>query len=364
MCDSQGFGRSKRTWSGSSKTSQTTIGTGRSSRSLSCSSDGWLSTKGDDDKLERSTEEISLVRLPCEAGIGAAVRERSAVELSWLLAEGADPNELNCRGETPLFQAASHGDATLTFLLLEAGANPEHYSPSGLTALDLARCQDVATLIVAMTPRLASSVNQEDRESAIRSLPRDLRTRCRNSVNLCVLSGTQIDTARAPKSTLKLDDGFAESCSISSPLGVAEMSRNSAFTAHSSLGLCPWAHLDEGLHSMGISMGDYIPSDMDELLEDLMFRDITPEDYERLLQLDESVARPTESATSVEEGLRPVDAACRSGETCTVCLVAIELEDDAVALQCDHIFHRACISRWLTERSRLCPLCGETALSS
>mmetsp|Transcript_53028 Transcript_53028/g.119472 ORF Transcript_53028/g.119472 Transcript_53028/m.119472 type:complete len:211 (-) Transcript_53028:219-851(-) len=102
-----------------------------------------------------------------------------------------------------------------------------------------------------------------------------------------------------------------------------------------------------------------LPSQVSELLD----RDITPDDYEMLLQLDEGLARPTASKSTVDS-LSPANAEDFLGESCAVCLLAFESKDTVVALQCKHVYHHHCISKWLLERCRCCPLCGEEALPS
>lgn len=94
-------------------------------------------------------------------------------------------------------------------------------------------------------------------------------------------------------------------------------------------------------------------------LEDLLFREITPEDYDLLLRLDEKVvAKNTASASSVERLPNVRGDKIRELE-CAVCLVAFEADDVVSSLPCGHSFHRACIARWLSECKRTCPLCGE-----
>jgi len=100
-----------------------------------------------------------------------------------------------------------------------------------------------------------------------------------------------------------------------------------------------------------------LPSQVSELLD----RDITPDDYEMLLQLDEGLARPTGDTEAVA-GLTTANAADFLGESCSVCLLAFEPKDAVAALQCKHPFHVQCISKWLLERCRWCPLCGSEAV--
>ncbi|CAJ1331425.1 unnamed protein product [Effrenium voratum] len=97
-----------------------------------------------------------------------------------------------------------------------------------------------------------------------------------------------------------------------------------------------------------------LPSQVSELLD----RDITPDDYEMLLQLDEALARPTADKHSLDKSLTPV-AKEVLGETCSVCLHAFERSDSVSALRCSHMFHEDCISKWLLERCAACPLCND-----
>jgi len=99
----------------------------------------------------------------------------------------------------------------------------------------------------------------------------------------------------------------------------------------------------------GLPEGDY---------SDLLFREITPEDYELLLRLDESVARPTASKESVD-GLPIARWEQAEGQVCTVCLDPFRLNDTISLLpRCKHLFHKDCVSKWLLERHRKCPLCS------
>lgn len=110
--------------------------------------------------------------------------------------------------------------------------------------------------------------------------------------------------------------------------------------------------LEHGGLDMRLPCG-LLPAEASELL----FREITPEDYEMLLQLDESIVRPTTSRAHVDD-LPEVRSEDFAGENCAVCLVAFDTADPVVVLPCKHVFHRSCISRWLMERRASCPLCG------
>lgn len=90
----------------------------------------------------------------------------------------------------------------------------------------------------------------------------------------------------------------------------------------------------------------------------LLSREITPEDYEMLLRLDETVpkkGKATEEETS--EALHSVSCAEFMGKQCPICLTRYEKTDDVSALPCSHEFHRECICTWLSNYRKTCPLC-------
>jgi len=44
------------------------------------------------------------------------------------------------------------------------------------------------------------------------------------------------------------------------------------------------------------------------------------------------------------------------GEKCQICLYEYEVNDKALSMPCNHMFHENCLKTWL-ERSNFCPLC-------
>jgi len=94
---------------------------------------------------------------------------------------------------------------------------------------------------------------------------------------------------------------------------------------------------------------------------DLLSRDITPEDYDLLLRLDSTLAKPAASAERVEE-LPSVSYEVFQGGSCSVCITPFEKHDVVASLPCRHNFHRTCISKWLAECKRTCPLCAREAV--
>lgn len=98
----------------------------------------------------------------------------------------------------------------------------------------------------------------------------------------------------------------------------------------------------------------------DELL-DILCRDLTPEDYEMLCKLDETVPKKTASASLVEKLQIRTGPPEGSTEPCGVCLAPFDDEDEVATVPCaaKHTFHKECISKWLLDCKNSCPLCGE-----
>lgn len=97
-------------------------------------------------------------------------------------------------------------------------------------------------------------------------------------------------------------------------------------------------------------------------IRDIMTRDLTPEDYELLLLLDQGVIKRVPRLAAGCGGRLPraeMPPGGWAGEACTVCLGPAEVGDDLRMLPaCGHLFHAACIEQWLTASKASCPLCG------
>jgi hypothetical protein len=97
-----------------------------------------------------------------------------------------------------------------------------------------------------------------------------------------------------------------------------------------------------------------------QLLE-LQTRDLTPEDYELLLALDESVKKKTltktQCASFPSRTLDEEGAKCLTANPCSICFGDYECGEKVRSLPCDHTFHNECIDQWLTTSSISCPLC-------
>ena len=93
------------------------------------------------------------------------------------------------------------------------------------------------------------------------------------------------------------------------------------------------------------------------LMRDLQTREITPEDYDLLLRLDESVQKKNVLAA---EGVSKVWAEQAANPDCGCAICCNNLEDGEVmaVLCCGHVYHPGCIREWLTMGKDTCPMCG------
>jgi len=99
------------------------------------------------------------------------------------------------------------------------------------------------------------------------------------------------------------------------------------------------------------------PRTMAPELVRLQFRELTPEDYELLCLLDESVPKNGTAPQSLVARLPAVFARDCGVTKCHVCLAELPPLTRLVQLPCRHAFHPECASRWLTQFNASCPLC-------
>jgi hypothetical protein len=131
--------------------------------------------------------------------------------------------------------------------------------------------------------------------------------------------------------------------------------------------------------SSGSSSGDVGSSrNVDQLLpcgltqrqiNEIMTRELTPEDYELLLMLDDEVSKPQTRLCSAAQVERfplitlPVERAKTEGNDepfeCGACLCPFEGSDTVRQLPCcpRALFHPECIAQWLIETKNTCPAC-------
>lgn len=92
----------------------------------------------------------------------------------------------------------------------------------------------------------------------------------------------------------------------------------------------------------------------------LQYRDLRPEDFELLCNLDETLPR---RGTADERLLQVLPRGVPQHATeCRVCLEPVAPTDTLLMLPCQHEFHPACITKWACEYRGDCPLCGKSLL--
>lgn len=100
-------------------------------------------------------------------------------------------------------------------------------------------------------------------------------------------------------------------------------------------------------------------------LIDIQHREITPEDYELLLLLENAVAPRTVDRGSLHLlVVVPAETLSLVGEICAICMELFELSQAVKVLPCRHSFHSLCIDHWLSNSSQDCPLDGLAVFSS
>jgi len=95
-------------------------------------------------------------------------------------------------------------------------------------------------------------------------------------------------------------------------------------------------------------------------LEDIQNRELTPEDYELLMLLDETVAKKTLSSSTIDQFPLKIleEADLSSSNVCMICLGDYEKGNAVRTLPCGHFFHGDCIKKWLSQSSVNCPIDG------
>lgn len=102
----------------------------------------------------------------------------------------------------------------------------------------------------------------------------------------------------------------------------------------------------------------HLESNLVSVLINIQHRDLTPEDYELLLRLDESVAPKTVDKSMLDNFKTDIADTNCVGDICPVCMDAYEIGQNRKFLPCNHVFHSKCIDMWLENSSRNCPIDG------
>lgn len=94
------------------------------------------------------------------------------------------------------------------------------------------------------------------------------------------------------------------------------------------------------------------------LLIELQNREITPEDYDLLVQLDCSVKPKTLSKANIDS-LHSDNVTNATDDICSICIEDYISGDMRRFLACGHHFHDHCIRTWLSITSNRCPIDGK-----
>ena len=112
-------------------------------------------------------------------------------------------------------------------------------------------------------------------------------------------------------------------------------------------------------------------NELEKFMLELQTREITPEDYEKLLELDEKIkartadrqkvsALPTRQlsvhAPEESEGDSKENENGEKESICVICMEKLEGGCFVKELPCGHVFHSQCITKWLTGNSQNCPV--------
>merc|ERR1711966_201348 len=94
-----------------------------------------------------------------------------------------------------------------------------------------------------------------------------------------------------------------------------------------------------------------------------MIRELTPEDYEILLLLDEDVKQLNVMSSEAIAALPAVVASETADVECSICLCEMRCGEDIRMLPpCGHCFHFDCLHDWLSSRKNTCPLCAQPCM--
>lgn len=132
-------------------------------------------------------------------------------------------------------------------------------------------------------------------------------------------------------------------------------------------GICRDSHrmlrrINQGRSSLQLRVQPRTDEDIQILHRRLQTRELTPEDFELLTLLDESIRRKakSEAEDKLVDSLPRVQACKCEVDECAVCLSDFEADSSITQLPCGHCYCTPCISHWLKDCKRHCPLCMKT----
>ncbi|GFS07197.1 E3 ubiquitin-protein ligase RNF12 [Elysia marginata] len=126
-------------------------------------------------------------------------------------------------------------------------------------------------------------------------------------------------------------------------------------------GSAPAQNLRHTLHESNAP--NHLALDLASFLISLQHREMTPEDYEMLLRLDDTVKPKTVSENVLEklktETVGPGGVGAENDVVlCAICMDPYVAGDTRKFLPCGHDFHATCVDTWLKNSSMNCPLDG------
>ncbi|XP_011099668.2 E3 ubiquitin ligase BIG BROTHER [Sesamum indicum] len=123
-----------------------------------------------------------------------------------------------------------------------------------------------------------------------------------------------------------------------------------------------------GIQSSGLDFSDdeYDYECYQEIEED----DVDPDElsYEELIALGEMVGVENIGLPEAEINKHLQPFTCHSTtnliiDRCVICQVEYEEGEEVVSIQCEHLYHRDCITKWL-QIKKICPICNNEVSST
>ncbi|CAF0984033.1 unnamed protein product [Adineta steineri] len=131
---------------------------------------------------------------------------------------------------------------------------------------------------------------------------------------------------------------------------------NDMYIDESQTNLAALEFREYALHEYNIPDEPSYDDAMVNFLLEMQNRDLSPEDYEMLLRLDERVQRKTVNKNILDTLPTIKVTETHLDDQCTICMEKYNLDQELKLLPCTHIFHSNCIETYLQEFSIQCPL--------
>ncbi|KAK4416621.1 E3 ubiquitin-protein ligase BIG BROTHER [Sesamum alatum] len=123
-----------------------------------------------------------------------------------------------------------------------------------------------------------------------------------------------------------------------------------------------------GIQSPGLDFSD---DEHDyEFYQEIEEDDVDPDElsYEELIALGEMVGVENTGLPEAEINKHLQPFTCHSTtnliiDRCVICQVEYEEGEEVVSIQCEHLYHRDCITKWL-QMKKICPICNNEVSSN